>query len=82
MPPRLENPVLVFPVLGNPEQENPAQLNTNIIKYKDILNTEESNPILSATAKERIGWDGNRHERKIACVLPFVKYRFEPFPKM
>ena len=73
LPPKLENPVLVFPVLENPEQENPAQLNTNIIKNKDLLNTEESNPILSATAKERIGWDetgmGMRGKLPTFCLL-------------
>ena len=70
-------PVLDSPVLGKPEQENPAQLNTKgsskQISNTDSSSTEESNPILSATAKERIGWDrtgiGMRGKLPAFCLL-------------
>ena len=54
--PEQENPILVFPVLGKPVQENPAQLNTNILKnIYQVQRYQILFYLLPSRDKDRIG---------------------------
>ena len=70
--------------MASPSAMNKRPLKYIVIQNKDILNTEESNPILSVAAKERIGLDGTGTgvRGELTAFLSFIKNHFEPFPKM